>query len=63
MNVLMGKVQRTGGALRINDEVDEIHNYRNLIGFVPQVRRVDDSDAGGRLPIDVRPRTTRCCAC
>ncbi|XXQ38737.1 ABC transporter domain-containing protein [Plasmodiophora brassicae] len=36
MNVLMGKVQRTGGALRINDEVDEIHNYRNLIGFVPQ---------------------------
>lgn len=36
MNCLMGKVPRTGGALRINHKDLEIHTLRKVIGYVPQ---------------------------
>ncbi|KAJ3134674.1 hypothetical protein HK100_003437 [Physocladia obscura] len=36
MNVLMGKVQRTGGELFINGEKTEMHLYRKIVGYVPQ---------------------------
>ncbi|KAJ3032614.1 hypothetical protein HDU99_010912, partial [Rhizoclosmatium hyalinum] len=36
MNVLMGKVSRTDGTLRINDVVAEMEKYRKIIGYVPQ---------------------------
>ncbi|KAJ3329639.1 hypothetical protein HDU76_007506 [Blyttiomyces sp. JEL0837] len=36
MNVLMGKVPRTGGKLYINGELTEMDLYRKIIGYVPQ---------------------------
>ncbi|KAJ3277862.1 hypothetical protein HDU76_010140, partial [Blyttiomyces sp. JEL0837] len=36
MNVLMGKVNRTGGELKINGVVAEMPNFRKIIGYVPQ---------------------------
>ncbi|KAL7748707.1 hypothetical protein RI367_005860 [Sorochytrium milnesiophthora] len=36
MNVLMGKVLRTDGTLYINGRTAEVHQYRKLIGYVPQ---------------------------
>ncbi|KAJ3202527.1 hypothetical protein HDU67_000462 [Dinochytrium kinnereticum] len=36
MNVLMGKVPRTGGRLYINGAEAEVHLYRKIIGYVPQ---------------------------
>ncbi|KAI9340587.1 hypothetical protein BDR26DRAFT_861433 [Obelidium mucronatum] len=36
MNVLMGKVSRTDGSLRINNIVAEMQTYRKIIGYVPQ---------------------------
>ncbi|KAJ3109362.1 hypothetical protein HK100_003303, partial [Physocladia obscura] len=36
MNVLMGKVSRTDGTLRINNVVAEMQTYRKIIGYVPQ---------------------------
>ncbi|KAI9337955.1 hypothetical protein BDR26DRAFT_863348 [Obelidium mucronatum] len=36
MNVLMGKVNRTGGELYINGEKTEMHLYRKIVGYVPQ---------------------------
>ena len=33
---MSGKVDRTGGKLRINGEEDDLSGYRRLIGFVPQ---------------------------
>ncbi|KAJ3078440.1 hypothetical protein HK100_010728, partial [Physocladia obscura] len=36
MNVLMGKVSRTDGSLRINNVIAEMQTYRKIIGYVPQ---------------------------
>ncbi|KAJ3413486.1 hypothetical protein HDV05_007931 [Chytridiales sp. JEL 0842] len=36
MNVLMGKVNRTGGELTINSVPAEMHEFRKVIGYVPQ---------------------------
>ncbi|KAJ3094464.1 hypothetical protein HDU97_008035 [Phlyctochytrium planicorne] len=36
MNVLMGKVNRTGGELKINGVVTEMQKYKKIIGYVPQ---------------------------
>ncbi|KAJ3069575.1 hypothetical protein HDU98_007367 [Podochytrium sp. JEL0797] len=36
MNVLMGKVSRTGGELFINGQRAETHLYRKIVGYVPQ---------------------------
>jgi ABC-type multidrug transport system ATPase subunit len=36
MNVLMGKVTRTGGTLRINTIQAEMHEFQKIIGYVPQ---------------------------
>ncbi|KAJ3210108.1 hypothetical protein HDU67_005649, partial [Dinochytrium kinnereticum] len=36
MNVLMGKLNRTGGQLEINGSVSEIHKFKKIIGYVPQ---------------------------
>ena len=36
MNVLMGKLQRSGGDIMINGETAHIHEYRKIIGYVPQ---------------------------
>ncbi|KAI9337953.1 hypothetical protein BDR26DRAFT_803813 [Obelidium mucronatum] len=36
MNVLMGKVDKTGGTLFINGQESEVHLYRKIIGYVPQ---------------------------
>ncbi|KAI8837552.1 P-loop containing nucleoside triphosphate hydrolase protein [Chytridium lagenaria] len=36
MNVLMGKVSRTGGHLEINGSLSEIHKFKKIIGYVPQ---------------------------
>ncbi|KAI9346833.1 P-loop containing nucleoside triphosphate hydrolase protein [Zopfochytrium polystomum] len=36
MNVLMGKVKRTGGELKINGTVAEMEQFKKLIGYVPQ---------------------------
>ncbi|KAJ3099222.1 hypothetical protein HDU97_003331 [Phlyctochytrium planicorne] len=36
MNVLMGKVNRTGGELEINGVVTEMQRFRKVIGYVPQ---------------------------
>ncbi|KAI8907838.1 P-loop containing nucleoside triphosphate hydrolase protein [Gorgonomyces haynaldii] len=36
MNVLRGKVSRTGGTLWINGKEAEIHQFKKLMGFVPQ---------------------------
>ncbi|KAJ3201040.1 hypothetical protein HDU67_001638, partial [Dinochytrium kinnereticum] len=36
MNVLMGKVTRTGGELRINGVAAEMQKYKKIIGYVPQ---------------------------
>ncbi|KAJ3115525.1 hypothetical protein HDU96_000472 [Phlyctochytrium bullatum] len=59
MNVLMGKVPRTGGRLYINGAEAEVHLYRKIIGYVPQedimlreltVREVVLHSARVRLP-------------
>ncbi|KAJ3123862.1 hypothetical protein HK101_006267, partial [Irineochytrium annulatum] len=59
MNVLMGKVARTGGRLYINGAEAEVHLYRKIIGYVPQedimlreltVREVVLHSARVRLP-------------
>ncbi|KAJ3217335.1 hypothetical protein HDU67_008137 [Dinochytrium kinnereticum] len=59
MNVLMGKVPRTGGRLFINGAEAEVHLYRKIIGYVPQedvmlreltVREVVLHSARVRLP-------------
>jgi ABC-type multidrug transport system ATPase subunit len=36
LSVLMGRVARTAGELRINGQVDEMAAYRRITGFVPQ---------------------------
>lgn len=36
MNVLMGKISRTGGKLLINGRVGEMSQYKKVIGYVPQ---------------------------
>ena len=36
MNVLCGKVARTSGTLSISGKVAEIHQFKKLIGYVPQ---------------------------
>ncbi|KAI9337954.1 hypothetical protein BDR26DRAFT_1008338 [Obelidium mucronatum] len=36
MNVLMGKVSRTGGELYINGEQTEMQLYKKIVGYVPQ---------------------------
>ncbi|KAJ3065620.1 hypothetical protein HDU98_011047, partial [Podochytrium sp. JEL0797] len=36
MNVLMGRVARTSGTLKINDTVSEMHTFKKIIGYVPQ---------------------------
>lgn len=36
MNVLMGKVKRTGGDLFVNDKQVEMNVYKKIIGYVPQ---------------------------
>ena len=36
MNVLMGKLDRTGGKLLINGLEVEMHKYKKIIGYVPQ---------------------------
>jgi ABC-type multidrug transport system ATPase subunit len=36
MNVLCGKVSRTSGTLSISGKVAEIHQFKKLIGYVPQ---------------------------
>ncbi|KAI8847582.1 hypothetical protein BC829DRAFT_490653 [Chytridium lagenaria] len=36
MNVLMGKVARTGGELRINGVTTEMQKFKKIIGYVPQ---------------------------
>ncbi|KND05205.1 uncharacterized protein SPPG_00865 [Spizellomyces punctatus DAOM BR117] len=36
MNVLMGKVKRTGGTLYVNGQESEMHVFRKVIGYVPQ---------------------------
>ncbi|KAI9142394.1 P-loop containing nucleoside triphosphate hydrolase protein [Paraphysoderma sedebokerense] len=36
LSILMGKTNRTHGTLLINDAEAEIHQFKNLIGFVPQ---------------------------
>ncbi|KAI9335097.1 hypothetical protein BDR26DRAFT_805095 [Obelidium mucronatum] len=36
MNVLMGKVARTSGSLKINNAVAEMKSFKKIIGYVPQ---------------------------
>jgi len=36
LNVLMGKVKRTGGSLFINGKEEEISKFKKVIGYVPQ---------------------------
>lgn len=36
MNVLMGKLARTGGRLMINDREVEMYHFKKIIGYVPQ---------------------------
>jgi len=36
LSVLMGRVSRTGGTLKINGELDEMYRYKKIVGFVPQ---------------------------
>ncbi|KAI9335103.1 P-loop containing nucleoside triphosphate hydrolase protein [Obelidium mucronatum] len=36
MNVLMGKVARTSGTLKINNSVAEMRTFKKIIGYVPQ---------------------------
>ncbi len=36
LSVLMGKVSRTGGVLKINGKEDEMYRYKKIVGFVPQ---------------------------
>ncbi|KAI3654726.1 hypothetical protein MP228_000106 [Amoeboaphelidium protococcarum] len=59
MNVLMGKVQRTYGQLLINGKQLEIHEFKKIVGYVPQndimiqemtVRETIRYSAGVRLP-------------
>ncbi|KAJ3331205.1 hypothetical protein HDU76_003790 [Blyttiomyces sp. JEL0837] len=59
MNVLMGKVTRTGGELKINGVTAEMDAYKKIIGYVPQedvmlreltVREVILYSARARLP-------------
>ncbi|KAI9330528.1 hypothetical protein BDR26DRAFT_807373 [Obelidium mucronatum] len=61
VNVLMGKVARTSGDLTINGVQTEMHNFRKIIGYVPQddvmlreltVREVILYSARTRLPKD-----------
>ncbi|KAJ3308985.1 hypothetical protein HDU76_003758, partial [Blyttiomyces sp. JEL0837] len=59
MNVLMGKISRTGGEILVNGAPAELHRFRKLIGYVPQedimlreltVREVLTYSARIRLP-------------
>ncbi|KAJ3341497.1 hypothetical protein HDU83_006587 [Entophlyctis luteolus] len=61
VNVLMGKIARTGGELLINGVPAEMHTFRKIIGYVPQddvmlreltVREVIHYSARTRLPRD-----------
>jgi ABC-type multidrug transport system ATPase subunit len=36
MNVLCGKVKRTSGTLEVAGKEAEVHQFRSLIGYVPQ---------------------------
>lgn len=36
MNCLMGKIDGTSGELRINGEVQTMHQFKQVIGYVPQ---------------------------
>mmetsp|Transcript_29077 Transcript_29077/g.40223 ORF Transcript_29077/g.40223 Transcript_29077/m.40223 type:complete len:727 (-) Transcript_29077:189-2369(-) len=35
-NLITGKAKRTGGRVLLNEEEDELSNYKRLVGFVPQ---------------------------
>ncbi|KAI9349485.1 hypothetical protein DFJ73DRAFT_659752 [Zopfochytrium polystomum] len=59
MNVLMGKVNRTSGTLKINGHPAEMRKYKEIIGYVPQedimlreltVREIISHSARIRLP-------------
>ncbi|KAI8833436.1 hypothetical protein BJ741DRAFT_535436 [Chytriomyces cf. hyalinus JEL632] len=61
MNVLMGKLARSGGQISINGIPSEMHTFRKMIGHVPQddimlqeltVREVIEYSAKARLPRD-----------
>ncbi len=62
LNVMAGKVQRTGGTVHINGEVADLEEYKSVIGFVPQedimlreltVEEVITHSAYMRLPADM----------
>jgi ABC-type multidrug transport system ATPase subunit len=36
LTLLSGKVDRSGGTLKVNGEEEELSSFRNVIGFVPQ---------------------------
>lgn len=36
LNVLVGKLQRSGGSLKINGVLSEMSSYKSLVGFVPK---------------------------
>lgn len=36
LTIMSGKVDRTGGTLKVNGEEEELSAFRNIIGFVPQ---------------------------
>jgi ABC-type multidrug transport system ATPase subunit len=36
MNVLCGKIPRSKGTLSISGKISEIHQYKKMIGYVPQ---------------------------
>ena len=61
MNVLMGKVARTGGQILVNGVAAELYRFRKVIGYVSQddvmlkeltVREVITFAAQVRLPRD-----------
>ncbi|KAJ3416979.1 hypothetical protein HDV05_007461 [Chytridiales sp. JEL 0842] len=59
INVLMGKIRRSGGEITINGAPEELHSFKKIIGYVPQddimlreltVREVIRYSARIRLP-------------
>ncbi len=62
LNVMAGKVQRTGGTIHINGVLADLEEYKGIIGFVPQddimlreltVEEVFTHSAYMRLPADM----------